>query len=162
MSGQTYSTTIRLPSPEELAARLAARAIGDLRQASAEGFDAQTEMSPAQRRVQTLRLVTQSIATVGRPVSGSIRSVGTRRTRAVVALDGMRVPLEVTTAPDGETATVTLSFADVQGVSCAKERRLFGQITAALASEDLDPSTPTSQARGSFVEVDGHEQEQGS
>ena len=144
MSGQTYTTIIRIPTPQELAAQVAtaARAQGV---ASADGFGGQQFVQAvAQLRAQALQHVVATIATVAAPIAGTARGEGPTTAQVEIGLQGARVPMRVDVDPADPThGRVTLSFADTHGPSCSQEARLAADVFALFAqatAANPDPS----------------------
>lgn len=144
MSGQTFSTRIRIPTPRELAAQAAEQA---KQQDVAEGTGV-TAIQPIanlpQPGLQALTVVLNATSRVTTRLPGTVRLIGDSSAEVEIAVGGARVPLRVDVDPDAkEKATVRLSFATAHGLSCADEARLMGEIATAMAAAGLEPLDPT-------------------
>lgn len=135
MSGQTYSTQIRIPTPQELAMR-AATAARDQELAGATGFaGVQSLASLAQLRGHTLRFVTATAGQIGRPIAGTVCDLGPAAAEVEMSIAGARVPVRVQVDPDRpDAATVSLDFSAAHGLSCADESRIAADFAALFAA----------------------------
>jgi hypothetical protein len=136
MSGQTYATAIRIPTPQERAERAALDAKNQsISQASGVvGLDA-------------LMVVLDATSMVTVRQRGTVRPIGAHSASAEVMVHGAPAAVRVDVddaKPD--QATVRIDFARSQGLSCADEAKVAGEIAAAMARAGLRPDTPTSGA----------------
>jgi hypothetical protein len=145
MSGQTYETTIRIPTPHELAEQAAADAKAQ-GTAHADIRDIASGAANLPRAVQGLRAVLSATATLTRKAS-TLQAESNRAAEVEVTMGSARVPLSVTVDPsDSGRAKVQLRFARAHGLSCADEADLMSEVTALLAAGGLQPIAPTGSA----------------
>lgn len=134
MSGQTYTTTIRIPTAQELAARVAAdaRAQGV---ASASAFPGQDAVQAvAQLRAEALRFVVETVAPLAKPLAGTVEQRGRTGAAVEMAVGGARVPVRVDVDPARPGAgRLTLAFDHAHGLACAEEARIAAELTALFA-----------------------------
>ena len=148
MSGQTYTTVIRIPTPQELAAQVAnaARSQGT---AGAQGFEGDQAVEALSRlRAGALRFVVDTIAPVARPISGTAGSRGATAAEVEVSVGRARVPVRVDVDPARpQEGRLTLAFAHAHGLTCAEEAQVAAQIAALFARAAVP--TPDSGAGAS-------------
>ena len=134
MSGQTYTTIIRIPTPQELAALVADAARGQ-GVSGAEGFEGSQAFTALTRlRASALRFVVDMMAPVATPITGTVSARGATTAEVEVAVGAARVPVRVDVDPaDPEAGRLTLSFANAHGLSCIDEARVAAQIAALFA-----------------------------
>jgi hypothetical protein len=121
MSGQTYTTVVSPPTPEEQA-RDAARAV-------------RADAIAAANRIVT---ALQGVATV---IPGSMRRADMRSVQMSVRVDTSVVELDVRSTDDGRVQ-VSNRFLPRPGVSCEEEARRAARMIDALARAGLRPVRP--------------------
>ena len=152
MSGQTYTTTIRIPTPAELAAAAAAAAKTQ-GVASASGYSGKHMLSElAHPRARALRFVLDTVAPIAAPITGTMQALGSTGAQVEMNIGAARIPVRVDTDPCAPGhATLTLPFAHAHGLTCADEARLAAAVSAlfacaALQTPDLNHGTGTAAA----------------
>jgi hypothetical protein len=140
MSGQTFTTIIRIPTALELAER-AARESRDQGTASAGGFAGSQSLAGLNEiRNQAVRCLLAASAPLAVPVPGTITQAGDGGARLEVAIRGARAEVEVAVEPNsGKIARVALSFAHAHGLTCAEEAQAMADVAQLWAAAGLDP-----------------------
>lgn len=153
MSGQTFATTIRIPTPRELAAIVAAEAktqgvaTGSADVSAQKLTTAGKLRTVGQLRTQTMRAALAAASPVAVAVPGSDRDCGESGAEVEVVVNGARVPLQIEVDPVGkQRAVVRMNFTDSFGLTCDGEAATAAEVVAYLAAAGLDPDRPTVQA----------------
>lgn len=143
MSGQTYTTQIRIPTPQELAAQVA-QAARNQGVASAQGVEGSESLAMTEQlRADALRFVVDTIAPIAQPITGTASTRGPGAAQVELSISGARVPVQIEVdAAEPQVGRLRLDFSNAHGLTCADEDRIAGAVTSLFAkvSNTPDPS----------------------
>lgn len=144
MSGQTFTTTIRIPTPQELAAIVAEDARNRGIATGSSDTGAQQLTAVHELRDQLVLATLAAAAPVASVVPGTVRERGESGADVEVIVNGARIPMEIDIDPsDRGRATMRMDFAESYGLTCDGEAAATAEVVACLVSAGFNPDRPT-------------------